>query len=322
MASVREIARHAGVSKATVSRVLTGYQYVSRNTRNLVLKSARDLGHVFQRSIAIIIPNYPNFAGYLGIMLSALQEEIKRNGYAAYILFERDYYGLDETLTDGAIAVLGNVGLEQQWGCQHPTIPLVCINSAANQLDRILKVSSDNRQGVFLALEYLAKHGHQRIAMLRIPQVPEGTSSQDVQERESAFLEWHKLHANHEPLPILNYPDDGTEHSFTHWHELGCTAILCPSEGVQLPVLSKLGKMQVRVPQELSVLSWEHPSVSPFTVPPMTTISQDFPGLSALAMQKLLARIHIQPIPATELLPYQLVERQTVASPPPLPSQP
>ena len=315
MASVREIARHAGVSKATVSRVLTGYQYVSRNTRSIVLKAARELGHVFQRSITIIIPNCPNFAGYLGIMLTALQCEIQQNGYATDILFERDYYGLDETLTDGAIAVLGNLGLEQQWGRQHPTIPLVCINSAANRLDRILKVSSDNRQGVFLALDHLAKHGHKRIAMLRVTQITQAISSQDVQEREKAFLEWHKLHANREPLPFLNYPDDGTSHSFTHWRELGCTAILCTGEGAQLPFLADLRQRQIRIPQELSVLGWEHPSVSPYTSPPLTTISQDFPGLAALAMKKLLARIRVLPIPETELLPYRLVKRQSVMHP-------
>lgn len=87
-ATIRKIAAAAGVSPATVSRVLNNYPYIKPKVRSLVISTARRMHYtLFTGCIALIIPDHANFSGYLGLILAALRKEAYQRRYAVEIVF-------------------------------------------------------------------------------------------------------------------------------------------------------------------------------------------------------------------------------------------
>ena len=87
MATVRQIAKLADVSPATVSRVLNNYEHVRPDVRERVIRTARELGGFRDsRNIAVLIASDGAFWSYSGIMLSALLAELRKRGYHEIIV--------------------------------------------------------------------------------------------------------------------------------------------------------------------------------------------------------------------------------------------
>ena len=166
MATVRQIAKLADVSPATVSRVLNNYEHVRPDVRARVIRAARELGGFRDsRNIAVLIASDAAFWSYSGIMLSALLAELRKRGYHEIIVTENSANLLHEHLLDGAISMLLHDGIEQVWD-EKQAIPLICINACPRHISGIYSVFSNDRQGVWLALDHLHGLGHIRIAYL------------------------------------------------------------------------------------------------------------------------------------------------------------
>ena len=310
-ATIRKIAAAAGVSPATVSRVLNNYPYIKPKVRSLVISTARRMHYtLFTGCIALIIPDHANFSGYLGLILAALRKEAYQRRYAVEIVSECDVQRIGMHLFDGGIAVLYRTGLEKQWG-KEQALPLVCINSAGYRNDGVLRISSDNMQGITLALDYLKHRGHRNIIFLHTDRRTPADAT-DTRERQQCYLSWMNRNAPGIAPAVIEYDGPGSV-SFTGLQKQGATAILCPGEGAAAEIFFELRQQGLRVPDDISVIGMEHDELSRTLYPPETTLSQNWALLAHTAFDTLERLIRKLPA-ADQNLPYTLIERESVAS--------
>ena len=144
-ATVRTIAKEAGVSPATVSRVFSGAAKVSPQVRQRVLNAAAQAGYDSgeKKNVAVIIPENSGLSGYGGMILESLFLELNSHGFRALAITADDIALLDETVVAGAISVIYRHGLEKMWNKKR-AVPLVCINSYGYPIDGVYEVSSND----------------------------------------------------------------------------------------------------------------------------------------------------------------------------------
>jgi len=309
MATVREIARKAGISPAVVSRVFSNHGYVSKKSRGKVIQAARLLCHQpLEKNIAVIITEYAYFGGYAGLMLSACLENCVQRGYHAEIIQENSLHLLNIQPLYGAIAMVYGNGIERIWAATS-NLPLVCVNTDSRMIDNIYSIHSDNRQGINLALDYFHAHGHHRIALVRdAPNAFFNRNIPDRKKREKDYLEWMKYHPtnNFQPL-ILESPDEVGRLIESH-----ASAILIVGEGLLAFYSDAFNQHCLRIPEDISVIGFEgHDTLFGGNI---TTIGQNFDQLARQALD-LLEQMNAGQTQQKEIaIPFLLHERKSVRS--------
>ena len=168
--NLNEIAKLAGVSAATVSRVLNGRRNVAAATRERVIDAARQCRyaaswHVASRPTVALIVNNLHFFGYYSEILPYLEEELSSRHYQFEIIPINNIELLQAQPICGAISLLALDRLQHEWD-KIQTVPLVCINTSPQRLDNIYSVSSNLGQCIRLAVEHLHRLGHSKINMV------------------------------------------------------------------------------------------------------------------------------------------------------------
>ena len=302
--TVREVARAAGVSPGTVSRVFNARGYLSAEIRRRVIEAARRTGYRFKRrSIAVIVSQNPDFHGYSGESLSAVLEELNRRNFLAEILPIGSLPLLVEHQLSGAVALVLDNGLERIWA-ENWNLPMVCFQTVSRHRDNIYTVGSDNRQGIHLALNYLREQGHEKIGYVSW-YATENFAERDNPDymlRKELYLDWCG-----EQLPYTVEAAEELDRALAG----GCTAFLVVGESNELQFLHELIRRGLRVPEDISVIAFER-SISPLLNPPMTTIGQQFPLLAAAALGMLENLISRREQAHDVRLPYVLNERGSV----------
>src|SRR5690606_14630401 len=180
--TIRDVARASGVSYATVSRVLTGYEFVKETTRNRVMEAAEQLGYVANlsarslaggrsRIIGLIVPNLDN--GYVGAITQGIDRELARANYDLMLYTshrqpgkESFYVGtLANGLTDGLLLVAPLVPATYLEALREQNFPYVLIDQA-DVSENSNVVEATNWQGAYEATRYLNQLGHTRIAFI------------------------------------------------------------------------------------------------------------------------------------------------------------
>ena len=310
--TLRQLAEAAGCAASTVSRALSGSGYVSPQLRHRILKLARETGYFAedQRNIAVLIPEAADFHGYLGLMLHALLGELSRQKFCPLILLENNDVQLDETIVRGVITLAYRAGATAGW-CNRHQLPLVSINTTSALRENIYSVSSDDEQGMKLALEYLFRRGHRRIGLMTLCfQPPEENLAQSTRFR--SFLElcartpgvagFHRnIQQRNELHRILRGLVDEK-----------CTAIIAAGESLGAVTAQALRDFRLRIPEDISLISSEDADVSCCLTPPQTTIRQEMGRISAEAVNMLNRQIAGLPV-RNVTVPCSLIERESVA---------
>lgn len=306
-ASQRDIARQAGVSEATVSRVLNGQPGVSATTTQTVLTAMDVLG--FERPAALrrksaglvglIIPEltnpiFPSFA-------QAIATALARAGYTAILctqtpggVHEDDYLQL--LLDHGVAGIINISGLhadsEASPARYHRLLevglPLVLVNGHIAGLPALM-ISDDAVAAAELAVSHLADLGHERIGLATGPArfVP-------VRRKLAGFRDAMARHTRLRPAAVEKLVEhqlftiEGGAKAAGHLMARGATAIVCASDIMALGAIQAVRGAGLRVPQEVSVVGYDDSLLVGFTDPPLTTIRQNVGAMSEAAVQGLL----------------------------------
>ncbi|MDX6354599.1 MAG: hypothetical protein QOF98_1502 [Streptomyces sp.] len=335
-ARLADIATQAGVSEATVSRVLNGKPGVSAPTRQSVLAALDLLGYerplrLRQRSAGLIglitpeldNPIFPAFAQIIG-------QALTRQGYTPVLatqtpggptedelvetLVERGVAGIvfasglhaDSTADPGHYARLHGQG-----------VPFVLINGFSPHIDAPF-VSPDDRIAVRLAVTHLAALGHRRIglAMGQKRFVP-------VQRKIEGFIAaMDEVLGLPEPAALglvrhSLFTLEGGHAAATALLAEGCTAVVCASDMMALGAVRAARALGLAVPRDVSVVGFDDSPLIAFTDPPLTTIRQPVAAMSQAAVDALLEEIGGSPAPHSEFvfLPELVVRGSTAAVP-------
>ncbi|WP_448749976.1 LacI family DNA-binding transcriptional regulator [Actinomyces sp.] len=329
--SMADIAVHAGVSTATVSRVFNGVGQVSDETRRKVLTAIDELGYdrpAPERTpdtptIGVIVPELTNpiFAAFA----HHLQEEVARAGGIAMIrsqtpgaTSEFDHLSsLLEHRVSGLIFVSGrHADLLADLGPYHEvvarSIPLVTINGARAEIPAP-DFSTDDTLGIRAAVTHLHELGHSRIALLTgrthiVPALRKAEAFTQVMEELVG-----------DRSPIIEETFYTYEAAAAHTNgliERGATAIVTGSDLQALGAIHTITSLGLSVPEDISVIGFDDSFLMSHLSPGLTTVHQPVPAIVAAAVRNLfeaLATPNYVPEHADYVFSPDLVVRATTA---------
>ncbi len=329
--SMADIAVHAGVSTATVSRVFNGVGQVSDETRRKVLTAIDELGYdrpAPERTpdtptIGVIVPELTNpiFAAFA----HHLQEEVARAGGIAMIrsqtpgaTSEFDHLSsLLEHRVSGLIFVSGrHADLLADLGPYHEvvarSIPLVTINGARAEIPAP-DFSTDDTLGIRAAVTHLHELGHSRIALLTgrthiVPALRKAEAFTQVMEELVG-----------DRSPIIEETFYTYEAAAAHTNgliERGATAIVTGSDLQALGAIRTITSLGLSVPEDISVIGFDDSFLMSHLSPGLTTVHQPVPAIVAAAVRNLfeaLATPDYTPEHADYVFSPDLVVRATTA---------
>ncbi len=311
--TLERVAERAGVSPATVSRVLGGTRPVSARLRQEVMHAAYELGYLVEerRNIAILIPAFPVFDGYLGNLLEALNNELYRRNYTPVILSGDDLSFLEEGAFLGVISTNFNRKLEQGWSRRH-YLPLVAINSHPAQLENVCSVCSNDGQGIRLALDHLVAYGHRRIGMITFD---DGSADDNLNYRSRvvAFREYLKAHSAFMTGFHVNVDDWRMEtvSAVSRLMEWGVSAVFAVGENYSGAVRRAFHDLKIRIPEDISMIGFENRALNTLLDPPLTTIEQRLDLMVIEAVNILSGQLAGKCVRSVNV-DYRLIKRQSV----------
>ena len=331
--TIKDIARLSGCGVATVSRVLNDHPDVSDETRRRVMavveaqgfqpnNNAKHLKQQASSSIAIIVKGTMNML--FADLVERLQSLLRDAGQDA------DVYYLDEDANEVAYALqlcrerrpmgilfLGGDRELFQAAFQGITVPCVLLTNTAGDLgfDNLSSITTDDREASRQAVRFLAGQGHRHIGML-------GGNWSCFQIGHSRYLGC--LQACQE----LDLPFDGDRQCEPCRYSLedgyaaakvlldrcpGLTAIFAVSDVTALGAMRALRDLGKRVPEDISVMGYDGITIGQYSLPRLTTVRQDTQQLAERGVDALLRGITRNSPPVHELVPFQLIEGESVA---------
>lgn len=302
--TIHDVAREAGVSVATVSKVINGRDGIAAATSERVMKVVDDLGYASSlvatsmrkgrtQVIGVLLADFEPFALQVmrGISEALHDTEYDILAYAGSIS-PGDHIGWERrslsrlagTLIDGAIIITPTVTLPQS------SVPVVALDPHTG-VNTTATIDTDNFGGAKVATEHLLSLGHTKIAHLR------GRSDlESAQQREAGYRE---ALSNAGLSVHEEYVRDGGYHAFESreaTQELLAlaerpTAIFAANDLSALASLEVAQQAGVRVPEELSIIGFDDIPEAANASPAITTIHQPLVEMGASAVHSLLAML-------------------------------
>lgn len=318
-ANLHDVARIAGVSHQTVSRVINGHPSLRPDTRARVLaaieqlgyrpnQSARTLATRTSRTLGVVSSNDPNYGP--SSTLAGFVTACGESGYAAQVANVGEVGGLPgavDTLlgqgVDGVVVVAARV---DELAALHDlalTKPLVVVTSQSGA--PFSTVSVDQSVGAALATQHLIDHGHHHVLHLAGP-----LTFPDANMRRTG---WETtLRAAGMPVRAPRHGDWSAQSGYAIGLDLAddpdVTAIFSGNDQMALGLVHALTSRGVRVPTDVSVVGFDDLPESAHFLPPLTTVRQDFGDVGREIVRVMLSLLDAQAREAV-LIPPLLIER-------------
>lgn len=331
MATIKDVAKMAGVSTTTVSHVMNKTRFVAKETEKSVLEAiktlnyspnavARSLKVNTTKSIGMIVTT--SQAPYFAEVIQSVEEYCYRQGYSLFLCnTQNDEMKIQNYLemlakkrVDGLLVMCSEYSNVSQGIIRNFTgIPKVVMdwnNRVSDECDILL---DNGKMGGYLATKYFIESGHREIGIIT------GMLSKDIsrsrlqgfyQAMEEANLvvreEWVK--------EGLFEPEDGYEMMMTMLNgETYPTAVFCCNDMMALGAMSAINEKGLRVPDDISIIGYDDIHASRFFSPPLTTICQPKKHLGEQAVIRLFEQINHQDTTRQIItLTPTLVERKSV----------
>jgi LacI family repressor for deo operon, udp, cdd, tsx, nupC, and nupG len=329
-ATIQDIAQLAGVSTATVSRALSHPEQVAESTRNAVLNAVRKTGYQVNHtarnlrlnragSILALVPNLAN--PFFSEILSGLASVLAPCGLGLLIADTRtgpdpraqlNYY-LDSGTADGLVVFDG--GLFDHALMERPRPPV--IHACEWSSTALPSVRVDNEGAAAIAIRHLVENGHRSIGHITGPQGNVLTESRLA--GTGAALRDFGLDLPQEWIFQGDFSLESGARAARRWIDLDHrpTGVFCASDEMACGFIGALQHAGVEIPRQASVVGFDDIEVAAHLTPALTTIRQPRRLIGERAAQLLIGMIE-QParLVETELIPVQLIQRQSVARPP------
>jgi LacI family transcriptional regulator len=327
--TIRDVAAQAGVSVATVSKVLNDRYGVAADTHARVRAVIDELGY----EASIVAQSLRNHqTNVIGVLIADLEpfstellkgaaDAIRDSGFELVVYsaggrasdrvgWERRYLSrLSGTLIDGAMIVTPTV-VDVSYGA-----PIVAVDPHTGPTG-LPTVDSDNLRGARAATEHLLRLGHRRIAMLTGR--PDLQSSQLREEGYRQALAGAGLAVEEELVQLGDYDAQTSAAAARRLLELPDppTAVFAANDVSAIAVLDVAREMGIDVPGRLSVVGFDNIPESVLCSTPLTTVDQHIHEMGRRAMEMLITLIRHEPVAEDHLtLPTGLVVRGSTAPP-------
>ncbi|MFF5206059.1 LacI family DNA-binding transcriptional regulator [Streptosporangium sp. NPDC000396] len=329
-----DIAAQAGVSEATVSRVLNGKPGVSSGTRQAVLAALDLMGYerpqrLRQRSnglIGLVTPEldnpiFPAFA-------QAIEKALTQHGYTPVLCTQLPGGAVEDEFTEvlmergvsGIVFVSGlhadtTAKMDRYTRLRERGLPIVLLDGYSNQIDAPF-ISPDDRAAARLAVQHLVDLGHERIGLAVGP----GRFVPVIRKIEGYRRAMAQLLGATEVGELIShslFSVEGGQAAAAQLLERGCTGIVCASDLMALGAIRACRDRGLSVPGDVSVVGFDDSPLIAFTDPPLTTVRKPIGAMASAAVATLLEEINGARGKHIELMfqPELVVRRSTGSGP-------
>ena len=328
-ATITDVARLAGVSIATVSRVLNGTAPVADDTVLMVRQAMEELNyspHAAARSLAgrstetigLLLPRLSG--GFYPPLIRGLETGAKEHGFdllihaSVYVSQDgaRRPVPLDERNTDGLLIFTDRLDDSEIGRLYEQGFPLVLLYRAAPAGLNIPSVTVENKRGARSLVEHLiTDHGCRRIAYLEGP-----VGNEDSYWRELGYCEALEVHAipfDSELVGRGDFDDVQARATVEEWLRSGVQfdAIFAGDDEAASGCIMALRQAGKQVPDDVAVVGFDDVPFARLMAPSLTTVRAPIETVGEVAVRQLITVINGgEPVPFT-LLPTELVIRQS-----------
>lgn len=312
-ATIRDVARRADVSVATVSRVMNASAPVREPTRQRIIEAARELHFTPNASARSLSMRRTTALGVVlpdlhGEFFSELLRGIDRTAqqHQRHLLVSSSHHdpeGIAPALramhgrVDGLIVMAPDLPASALAGALPHGIPTVMLNCAAgatgadSQRERVEALVVDNFGGAVTMVRHLASVGHRRIAF-----IAGAAHNEDARERRRGYVTAMRELGLGAPLayqPRGDFTEEGGSRAtlLLLTQQPAPTAIFAANDMMALGALLVLRDHGVRVPQDMAVVGFDNIPAARYVTPPLTTVAVDADALGARAATLLLANM-------------------------------
>ncbi len=330
--SMQDIADALNISKNSVSQALSGKPGVSEATRQLVEKTAQEMGYSVRKSsvsagmvgsgtgnIGLIASDYAfSLKSFFGEIYLSVEKEVTERGMNLLIhsinTVARDNLVLPSFIAEGkvdGVLILSHISTEYSNAVIATGIPTVIIDHhhPLIQADAIL---TNNRFGAYTAVKHLIELGHRDIAY--VGNVRLSPSYQERLEGYRLALQEHGIDLNEKFVFSDVLEDDQDVTGLVQGLDVQPSAWFCVNDGFGFFMRSALQQHGIAVPGEASVCSFDNGMLSRLSTPKITTMNIDLELYGRKAVEQLTWRMHYKDEPIIELLlPAELIVRESTA---------
>lgn len=288
MATIRDVSKEAGVSRTTVTRVLSEPKKVKEHTRKKVLEAIEKLQYrpnmlsqTFRNKrtnlIVVLVPNIAN--PLFAKIVSGIEKTAHTRGYKLLLgntqnseELESDYIRLVETqLADGVLQLSSAGVCSDLLASPH----IKAISVAGVHADGIPCVMIDNVKAAETVIEHLAEKGHRRIGLVTGPRANANTTA-----RLKGYMNGlQKANIPYDPTLVI----DGTfrsqsglqaAHSFIQMGNARPTAVFCMNDEMAIGFTQGCEEAGLHIPDDMSVVGFDNLDMTEYWKPGLTTVSQ------------------------------------------------
>ncbi|MGP8305768.1 LacI family DNA-binding transcriptional regulator [Vibrio sp. YIC-376] len=290
MATIKDVCKAAGVSKATVSRVINGSEYVKEQTRQSVLAAMKSLGYqpnAFARALAtnsyntfgLILPHFESH--YFSSILTEAALDMQKADKKLFVMNSSDSAAGEEDAVRSlnahncdAILIYSRHLSEQQLSSiqQEIKTQLIVINRALDD-EKLFSFGFDQEQVARLATNYLLDIGHKQVACITTPM-----SSSTGQKRLSAYKETLTEHGIDIVDTLIIEGESNPKSGYDATIKLidsgvPFTAIFSCTDSMAIGSIRALHDRGIKVPEHVSVIGIDGDPTADYMVPRISTVA-------------------------------------------------
>ncbi len=332
MASITDVAKHAGVSVTTVSKVINNYTDVSEKTRKKVNESIRLLryepnvvarGLVKRRSwtIGILLHNIMTNP-FVSELMAGMQKALESSGYDLLHLtanFNDPDYSVVRHCSSRNVdgMVVFGVSRDHKIGMDLVKAELPTMFVDTDLIGRRAGyITADNRNGILQVMEHLYELGHRKIAFISgyLGYVAGRTRFEGYQQGLRQFdLPYYSNY-----VEICNFDINGGYGAMQNLLKLSDrpTAIVCTSDVMAIGVMNAVADAGLRVPDDISVVGFDNTAFASIVNPGLTTVNQNIVSIGARVIKQLIELVeNPDQSPPVLVEEVELIIRQSTAAP-------
>jgi len=336
--TISDIAEECGVSLSTVSLVLNNNPRISEATREKVWKAvekfsyypnvqARSLAMCASQVLSIVVPNLRHVFSdiYFGEIISGIYDAATQAGCKVLIDIANEKFVerhehmslMKSRRVDGMLFIASSVAHEYLFDFENTAYPFLLVNHyfPGHSLNYIV---FDYKQSGRISAEHLLDLGHRAIGSMT------GLNTYTGRDLSESFKKTCRAAGlSEKDLPVVDcgpeWNEEAGEESARRLLEAnpGITAIMCGNDRLAIGALRYLHTKGIRVPEQMSVIGMDDIPRAGFTTPGLTTIHHSLYDIGKTSCERLLALYRGEIKNCSEVLPVNLVVRESTAAPGP-----
>lgn len=332
MTSIKDIARLAGVSPSTVSRVINNREYVRGEIRDKVMAIVKEKGYVQNHvarsmvlrrtfTVGIVIPD--TFNMFQRQLFATIEHHLEQQGYRTMFIFvtwsaESEAACLRKLKSESldGVIMMHEVQNPSIYKYLHEYSGPVVLCTFGSEAYKFPAVHVDESAAAEAAASYLMEKGHRKVGLIAGAHFRFSAQRAEGYKRVFASYGMEAKDAWRVTVPAYSLEDGHVGMDLLLRQDASITAVFAMTDELAIGAMRRLHEAGLRVPEDVSVVGFDDIDISAYTTPALTTIRQPIPEMGEKTAALICDLIASGKSDRTPLvLSHRLIERESVAPP-------